>query len=238
MTYVGGSPSANSSDANVRRKECGVSPSGNGCRPLAARAAFARSTARVNMRMRTFRRPDRPSAARRKDAPVRTRFKPIAISGELATQDRQHVNDPHASVGLGLAHPDRAAVEVHVMPVERQHLSEAETGEGEGGDQRATQANGSAALLIEFPGAVQQRCDVLGAVEPGPGRRDGWEESLAPLGGVAGEQLVFNGVLQDGRQGREHFVDRCRAECALANLRETKSSTSETVISSRGIAAK
>jgi len=113
--------------------------------------------------------PDRPSAARGKDAPVRARFKPIAISGELATQDRQHMDDPYAGVGLGLAHPDSAAVEVHVMPVERQQLPEAQTGEGEGGDQGATQANGGAALVIELPGTVQERCDVLGAVEPGPG---------------------------------------------------------------------
>lgn len=82
------------------------------------------------------------------------------------------MDDPHASVGLGLPHPDDAALEVYVAPMERAQLAETQAGEHEGREHRAAQAGPGAGLSVELACAVEQRGDVLCAVQPGPHRGD------------------------------------------------------------------
>jgi hypothetical protein len=57
---------------------------------------------------------ERLTRARAEDKLTWSRFDAVAVLGELATQDGQHVHDPHAGVGLGLPDADCSASEVHI----------------------------------------------------------------------------------------------------------------------------
>jgi hypothetical protein len=61
---------------------------------------------------------------------------------------------------------------------------------------------------------------VVGPVKPGPVRLGGWQPPATPLRRVASDQLVFDRRLEYRGEGREHFVDRGRAERSLPHLRQ------------------
>ena len=140
------------------------------------------------------------------------------VVAQLVAQHRQHVHDAHPRVGLGGANGDRAACEVHVTPAQGQRLADPQAGEGERGEQRAPLTAADRGALVELAGGVEQRCDVVGPVEPRASGRDRRQPSPSAVRGVAVDQLVLDGRLQDRGERRERLVDRRGAELALADL--------------------
>src|SRR5215472_12935297 len=96
------------------------------------------------------------------------------VVGQLAAKHWQDVYFSYAGIGLGLAHEEPFAGKVDVSPAQVGQLSDAETGEEERREQSATVLE-SALLVasssesgsgVERARCVQQRFDLLGAVEP------------------------------------------------------------------------
>ncbi|HEX3518123.1 MAG TPA: hypothetical protein VHT29_03720 [Solirubrobacteraceae bacterium] len=117
------------------------------------------------------------------------------------------MDDPHASVGLGVAYADRATAEVDVMPIERLQLSLAQAGKYKRRDHRTTQADLSSTLPIKLTCSVEERSDVFCPIKPRAAGLHLWQTSLATFRWVAHDQLVFDGRLQDRRERCEYFVD-------------------------------
>ncbi len=96
------------------------------------------------------------------------------VRGQLAAKHGQNVHFSYAGVCLGFAHKQPFAPKVDVSPVQVGQLSDAKPREEERRDQRATVLE--PALLaassfelgssVERARSVQQRFDLLGAVEP------------------------------------------------------------------------
>jgi hypothetical protein len=82
-----------------------------------------------------------------------------AVRVELAAQPRHHVDDPHASAGLGLTDVDPTPFNVDVALVELAQLADPKPGKSESRDDRAPGSSASATLdvaAIEVEGGADR----------------------------------------------------------------------------------
>ena len=159
-------PTAKSRDAKVRRSECGVRPSGSGARSRACETLVGAADRAVEDAV--------ADVARALAAPVVVPNTSalgfgLVLAFSAASSSRsagRSVDLARPGVGLGLAHAQPAAGEVDVAPAQREQLAEAQAGEGERGEDRPPRQPAIATrLAVELAGGVEQRLDVLGAVE-------------------------------------------------------------------------
>jgi len=145
------------------------------------------------------------------------------VGEQLVAQDREEVHGPLGGGGLDAADVERPARQVEVAPAEVERLPDAEPGEDEDGEERAPPRRRPASLVaVEVPGGVEERGDVLGAVEVGASRLGGVEPAPLPIRGVAGDVLVLDGDLQDRGERLDELVDARRGEAAAGDLPATE----------------
>jgi quinol monooxygenase YgiN len=140
------------------------------------------------------------------------------IPRELVVQNRQDVHAAHPRVRLRSAHNDRAPHQVEVAPPQRESLSEPQPGEDQRREQGPALSAGCSRLLVEIAGAVKERHDVIGPVEPRALRRRSAQPSPLPMRRVPLDQVVVDCDLEDGRQRRDGFVDRRGGESPVLDL--------------------
>jgi len=107
-----------------------------------------------------------------------------------------------------------------MAPAQRQRLVDAQARERQDGQQRPPVRPGPRLqLAVESPGGVEERGDVVGAVEIRPGGLDGRQPAALALRDVARRVPVLDGELEDRRERRQALVHRGRADAPLAHLR-------------------
>jgi hypothetical protein len=165
---AGFSPIAYRSEANVRRKACGVRRWGNGSDPASCEQLVgavdglgqdaAAQVARVERAAFGGGEDQRPSG---RVAGARLEVR------QLVPESRLHAHVAAASVGLGLPHPQPAAGQVDVAPAQREQLAQAQTGEDERGEDGppVNVLAIAAGLGVQLARRGEQRLDVLGGVE-------------------------------------------------------------------------
>ncbi len=204
----------------VRRSECGVMPSGSGLRPPAVRFSFARSTDLATTRRRALLRscraplsvgntkssasPNRVWAlwteSSSRSAGSRSTWRTPASVFESATRSRP--------AGRSTSRQHKSSASLIRNPASVRVASSARRGVA----RRSTRAG------IELASGVEQRDDLLRAVEPGPLRPALLQPSPLPPRRVAIDQLALDSDLEDLREPRDRLVDRRRRDRPLAHL--------------------
>jgi hypothetical protein len=83
----------------------------------------------------------------------------------------------------------------------------------------ARAATAACGFAIEPACGVEQRGDVVGAIEVGTRRLHRGQPPAAALRRVAADVAVLDGELEDRRERRQALIDRRRVEPALPHLR-------------------
>ena len=143
MTSGAVSPIANRSEANVRRRECGVSRGGSGGLSSLSSRSSAFSTALRKDALADVRGGLPAALTGREDQRLRPRVAyPCLVLRELVAERGQELDLAHASVGLRLTHTQASAREVDVTPAHGERLADPQPREHERGQERARRPRG------------------------------------------------------------------------------------------------
>ncbi len=189
---------------------------GSGARPLSARFALARDGAGQDPVAEAVgvAAPACCGAEEVVGGPVRQPPRPPVhrVGEQLVAQVERDLDLPHAGLGLRVGELEAAAVQIDLCDLEVHHLPDSEAGEPERRDHRAPSEPLAVRrrLRLELGGGVQQGVELVD-LEEGAFRARSFEEprgAPADAHGVAVDQLVVDGLLEDLPEQRDQHVDR------------------------------
>ena len=142
------------------------------------------------------------------------------VGRQLVVQRGDDVDDPLAGLGFRPADGDLARGELDVAPAQRRCLADTQPGEDEDGDEATASGRACRGRPVQPRRRVEQRLDLLGAVEPDRELARCLELAVAGVDAdrVAGDQLPLFGHGEDLPQARDRLVDRFGGQQAFADL--------------------
>jgi hypothetical protein len=144
----------------------------------------------------------------------------VAVGGQLVGEHREDVDLADAGIGLGGADRDPPPGEVDVAPAQRRALADPQAGEDESGDQGPAARGTRRRRGVELGRGVEQRDDLLGAVEIDRPGAPGLELAVARVDAdrVAGDEVTLLSDRKDLPEAGDGLVDGLDRQRILTDL--------------------